>query len=57
MKNHSQKDMWLYRIVVTVLRLTVATSITGAIVLALSGQFTPEVPSSAATAGLLSPCP
>jgi len=57
MKTHLRSDIWLYRIVVAVLGLTAVTSITGAIVLALSGQFTPEVPSSAATAGLLSPCP
>jgi hypothetical protein len=35
MKNHSQNDIWLYRIVVA--------SVVGAIVLALSGASTPEV--------------
>lgn len=63
MKNHLHNDIWLYRLVVMVLGLTVVASITGAIVLALSGQSTPEVLvalGSAAIgglAGLLAPSP
>lgn len=63
MKNQLQNDIWLYRLVVAVLGLTVVVSITGAIVLALSGQSTPEVLvalGSAAIgglAGLLAPSP
>ena len=63
MKNHLQKDIWLYRIVVAVLGLTVVASVIGAIVLTLSGQSTPEVLvalGSAAIgglAGLLAPSP
>ena len=63
MKNQLQNDIWLYRLVVAVLGLTVVGSITGAIVLALSGQSTPEVLvalGSAAIgglAGLLAPSP
>jgi hypothetical protein len=63
MKNHLQNDIWLYRIVVVVLGLTVVGSIVGAIFLALSGQSTPEVLvalGSAAIgglAGLLAPSP
>ena len=55
MKNHSQNDIWLYRIVVG--------SLFGAIVLTLSGASTPEVIvalGSAAIgglAGLLAPSP
>jgi uncharacterized membrane protein YbhN (UPF0104 family) len=37
------RDIWLYRIIVTVLGLTVVVSIVGAIVLAMTGQSTPEV--------------
>lgn len=65
MKNHLHNDVWLYRIIVAVLGLTVVASMVGAIVLALSGQSTPEVCvavalSSAAIgglAGLLAPSP
>ena len=63
MKNQLQNDIWLYRIVVVVLGLTVVASIVGAIVLTLSGQSTPEVIvalGSAAIgglAGLLAPSP
>jgi hypothetical protein len=63
MKNHSHHDIWLYRIVVAVLGLTVVTSVAGAIVLALSELSTPEVLvalGSAAIgglAGLLAPSP
>ena len=63
MKNHLHNDIWLYRLVVAVLGLTVVASVTGAIVLALSGQSTPEVLialGSAAIgglAGLLAPSP
>ena len=67
MKNQLQNDIWLYRIVVVVLGLTlgltVVASIVGAIVLTLSGQSTLEVIvalGSAAIgglAGLLAPSP
>jgi hypothetical protein len=63
MKNYLQNDIWLYRIVVAVLGLTVVASIIGAIVLAMSGYSTPEVLvalGSAAIgglAGLLAPSP
>jgi hypothetical protein len=43
MRNQLQNDIWLYRLVVAVLGSTVVGSITGAIVLALSGLSTPEV--------------
>jgi hypothetical protein len=63
MKNHLHNDIWLYRIVVAVLGITVVSSILGAIALAMSGQSTPEVLialGSAAIgglAGLLAPSP
>jgi hypothetical protein len=63
MKNLLHNDIWLYRIVVAVLGLTVVASVVGAIVLALSGESTPEVIvalGSAAIgglAGLLAPSP
>ena len=43
MKNHLLNDIWPYRIVVSMLGLTVVGSFFGAIVLTLSGQSTPEV--------------
>ena len=58
-----EKDIWLYRMVVAVLGLTVVASVVGAIALAKSGQSTPEVIvalGSAAVgglAGLLAPSP
>ena len=57
------KDVWLYRMVVAVLGLTVVASVFGAIALTLRGQSTPEVivaMGSAAVgglAGLLAPSP
>jgi hypothetical protein len=63
MKNHTQPDVWLYRIVVAVLGLTVVSSIVGTVALAMAGQSTPEVIvalGSAAIgglAGLLTPSP
>lgn len=63
MNNKMEKDIWLYRIVVVVLGLTVVASVVGAIALALIGQSTPEVIvalGSAAIgglAGLLAPSP
>jgi hypothetical protein len=63
MKNYLHNDIWLYRIVVAVLGLTVVGSVVGAIVLTLSGESTPEVIvalGSAAIgglAGLLAPSP
>ena len=43
MKNHTQKDIWLYRIIVGALSLTVVASLIGAIALAMTGKDTPEV--------------
>jgi hypothetical protein len=43
MKNHTQKDIWLYRIIVSAPGLTVVVSIIGAIALAMTGKNTPEV--------------
>ena len=43
MKNHTQPNIWLYRIVVVGLGLTVVTSVTGTIILAMAGQSTPNV--------------
>ena len=63
MHNRMEKDIWLYRMVVAVLGLTVVASVVGAIALAMSGQSTPEVIvalGSAAIgglAGLLAPSP
>jgi hypothetical protein len=63
MNNHMEKDIWLYRMVVAVLGVTVVASVVGAIALALMGQSTPEVIvalGSAAIgglAGLLAPSP
>ena len=62
MRNQLQNDIWLYRLV-AVLGLTVVGSITGAIVLALSGQSKPEVLVALGSAaiggldGLLAPSP
>ena len=63
MNNRTEKDIWLYRMVVSVLGLAVVASVVGAIALALTGKFTPEVIvalGSAAIgglAGLLAPSP
>lgn len=63
MNNHTQKDKWLYRMVVAMLGLTVVSSVVGTIALAMAGQSTPEVIvalGSAAIgglAGLLAPSP
>ena len=63
MNNRKERDIWLYRMVVAVLGLTVVVSAVGAIALALMGQSTPEVIvalGSAAIgglAGLLAPSP
>lgn len=43
MNNRIEKDIWLYRMVVTVLALTVVASVVGAIAVALMGKSTPEV--------------
>ena len=43
MKNRNQKDVWLYRMIVATLGLTVVASVVGAITLAMSGESTPEV--------------
>jgi hypothetical protein len=63
MNNRMQKDVWLYRMVVVVLGLTVVASVIGTIALAMAGQSTPELIvalGSAAVgglAGLLAPSP
>lgn len=43
MNNKIEKDIWLFRIVVAVTGVTVVASLVGAITLAMTGQFTPEV--------------
>ena len=63
MKSRIQKDVWLYRIIVAALGLTVVASVVGAIALAMTRQSTPDVLvalGSAAIgglAGLLTPSP
>ena len=63
MNKRMEKDIWLYRMVVAVLGVTVVASVVGAIALALMGESTPEVIvalGSAAIgglAGLLAPSP
>jgi hypothetical protein len=59
----TQKDIWIYRLVVIVLGLTVIASVIGTITLTLTGLSTPELLvalGSAAIgglAGLLAPSP
>ena len=43
MEDHTQRDIWLYRIIVIALGVTLVGSVGGAIALALAGQSTPEV--------------
>ena len=43
MKNRMQKDVWLYRMIIAALGLTVVASVVGAITLAMTGQSTPEL--------------
>ena len=43
MKNRNQKDVWLYRMIIATLGLTVVASVVGAITLAMTGQSTPEL--------------
>jgi hypothetical protein len=43
MRRNQQKDIWLYRIIVAALGLTVVVSVIGAITIAIKGQTTPEV--------------
>jgi hypothetical protein len=63
MNNRIHNDVFLYRMVVAVLGVTVVASVIGAILLAMTGQSTPEVLialGSAAIgglAGLLAPSP
>lgn len=53
MNNRQERDIWLYRMVVAMLGLTLVVSVVGAIALALSGQSTPQVVvASAAIGGL-----
>ena len=63
MNNRKEKDIWLYRIVVVVLGLTMVASIIGMIALALSGQSIPAIVVALGSAvigglaGLLTPSP
>jgi hypothetical protein len=63
MKNHTQPNGWLYRIVVGVLGLTVVVSVAGTILLARAGQSTLKVlialgsSVSESLTGLLTPSP
>jgi len=63
MNNRMEKDIWLYRMVVAVLGVTVVASVVGAITLAMTGQSTPEVIVALGSgaigglAGLLAPSP
>jgi hypothetical protein len=43
MKNRNQKDVWLYRMIIAALGLTLVASVVGAITLAITGQSTPEL--------------
>jgi hypothetical protein len=43
MKNRKDRDVWLYRMIVATLGLTVVASVVGAIALAMTGGNTPEV--------------
>ena len=43
MKNRMQKDVWLYRMIIAALGLTVVASVVGAITLEMTGQSTPEL--------------
>lgn len=63
MNNRMEKDIWLYRMVVAVLGLTVVASVVGAITLTMLNQSTPEVivalgsTAIGGLAGLLAPSP
>jgi len=57
MKNHTQKDVWLYRLVVVVLGVRVVSSVIGTIALAMAGQSTPEVIVALGSASLLTSSP
>ncbi|MFZ1081847.1 MAG: hypothetical protein WAO19_07970 [Candidatus Kryptoniota bacterium] len=58
-----QSDVWIYRMVVAFLGLTVLAGVIGAIILSMSGKSTPEVlvalgsAAVGALAGLLAPSP
>lgn len=43
MEDHTQKDIWLYRMIVAAPGLTIAVSILGSIGLAMTGKPIPEV--------------
>ena len=43
MRNRNQKDVWLYRMIIGALGLTLVASVIGAITLAMTGQSTPEL--------------
>ncbi len=43
MKNHTQPDVWRYRMVVAVLGLTVVPSVAGTLLQAMADLSTPEV--------------
>jgi hypothetical protein len=42
MKNESEKDVWLYRMIIAALGLTLAAAVVGAIVLAMTKQPAPD---------------
>jgi hypothetical protein len=43
MNNLEPKDIWIYRMIIAALALTLVASVGGAIALELAGQSTPEV--------------
>jgi len=43
MEDHTQRDIWLYRMIVATLGLTIVVSILGAIGLAMTSKQIPEV--------------
>ena len=42
MNNHPQKDIWLYRMIIAALGVTLVATVVGAIVLASTGQNPPD---------------
>jgi hypothetical protein len=42
MKNESEKDVWLYRMIIAALGLTLVATVVGAIALAMTKQPTPD---------------
>lgn len=43
MKNRQEQDIWLYRMIVATLGITVVASVVGAITLAMTGESAPDV--------------